>query len=363
MPTNNPRFTIKDYIEIVFHRQQLFVVPFLTVFITAIIGSCLLPKIYRATVSIQVLSNSLTRTFDVSSGLKAQLIVLSERLLSQSYLQGVVIKENITRSKDPAAIQKFVDDLSEHIEIRMVNDSLVNVSYEGRDKKMTLKVASVMAENFIKESFKTWEEEESSAIKFVKNEIKLYQQRVEKAEEAAIIPNPSIKSLRARLLKLEDQLAEYLMDAKEGHPMVIELKDAIEETKQELKKVTQGKEVDEQILDDVRLEREMRVNEALYGQLLNKLEAARISQRLKAEEERTRFRIIDKDRIKVRQIAPNQIKVIFSGFVFGILLGIAIVALAEFIDHSFREGEDIKNYLPVPVAGSIPKIVIEDTEQ
>lgn len=251
----------------------------------------------------------------------------------------MVEKAGLDKSKDPLITQKLIDDLRSYTEIDMVGEQLIKISYDDRNKNRSIKIAKILASAFIEGSFRKREEEMSTAADFIGSELDFYRDKLEKAEEDIHRPDPLVKRLKSKLLKLEDQLTELLINCKEDHPMVIDLKRSIEETKEELKRATKGKDIDEQMLEDVRLERGMRLNETLYGQLLNKLEVTRISQRLKREEEKTKFRLIDQ--VSVSEIVQNRNKIMISGFVLGMLLGVGLISLIEFADHSFRGIDDI----------------------
>ena len=64
-------------------------------------------------------------------------------------------------------------------------------------------------------------------------------------------------------------------------------------------------------LDSV-LARDMRVNENIYNMLLQKLETAKITQRLEASKEGTRYTVIDPPRLPLTPSKPKKLMVILS---------------------------------------------------
>ena len=58
---------------------------------------------------------------------------------------------------------------------------------------------------------------------------------------------------------------------------------------------------------------------------------------------------------------PSGINFIFLGFFLGSAFGVGLVVAAEFLDKSFIDVEEAKEYLGVPLFGAISKITTEDS--
>jgi len=358
MTVPDVRPKIRDYINIFFQRKRLFFIPFIAVFIVTMFISCILPNVYRAVVKVEVLSSPIVGSYDISAGVRQQLGILRERLFSQSLLEAIARKVLPDSEKDQASIEKLVSNLRRNVEISMAGNQLIIVSYDGQDKSRVVELTKVMAQALIEESFKKRDEEANRAVDFIRSELEHYQEKLDDKSEI-YTANPRVKYLRDRLFDSEEQLAELSIHCTEQHPLVIGLKKDIEDTRGELKKLNNGQKLDEQRLNEIRLERKIRLNETLYGQLLSQLEVTRLSQRLKEEEQRTKFRIIDLDNIPVYAIAPDKIKMRMSGLILGIFFGIGLICVAEFSDHSLKGIDDSKQHLKLPILGMIPKIDLE----
>ena len=60
------------------------------------------------------------------------------------------------------------------------------------------------------------------------------------------------------------------------------------------------------------------------------------------------------DSVKVKVNTPNKIKVILVFLVIGIVIGIGLVLVKDYLDDSVTDIEDLEAIVPVPVIGKIP---------
>jgi capsular polysaccharide biosynthesis protein len=112
-------------------------------------------------------------------------------------------------------------------------------------------------------------------------------------------------------------------------------------------------------LDSV-LARDMRVNENIYNMLLQKLETAKITQRLESSKEGTRYTVIDPARLPLKPVKPNKLKVIFLGLFLGTCSGAGFVFGREFLDQSFLDIQDAKQTLDLPILGGISRLTTQE---
>ena len=97
----------------------------------------------------------------------------------------------------------------------------------------------------------------------------------------------------------------------------------------------------------------------IYNTLLERLETAKITQRLQTSKEGTRYTILDPPRVPLKPISPNPPLVAFIGFFLGLVVGSGLILAEELLDQSFIDVEEAKNYLGVPLLGAISKITTE----
>ena len=102
------------------------------------------------------------------------------------------------------------------------------------------------------------------------------------------------------------------------------------------------------------------VNERIYNDLLQRLETAKITQRLEASKEGTRYTIIDPPRLPLTPSKPKKLMVIFLGLFLGAASGTGLVFGREFLDHSFLDIEDAKLNLELPILGAISRLTTQE---
>ena len=103
--------------------------------------------------------------------------------------------------------------------------------------------------------------------------------------------------------------------------------------------------VDQQ--EDVGNKSNYNMYQKLYEDMKTKLEQAKITRDLGKKAEAS-FIILDPSRIASRPSKPNKALIIGGGAMFGIILGIAVALIAEFMDTRMRTLQDLEIYnLPV----------------
>src|SRR5204862_378861 len=86
--------------------------------------------------------------------------------------------------------------------------------------------------------------------------------------------------------------------------------------------------------------RDAHVNETIYNSLLQRLETAKITQRLQDSKEGTRYTMTEPPRIPLGPFKPNRLLVALTGLFLGGLFGFGMVIATEFLDKSFIDVED-----------------------
>ena len=108
-------------------------------------------------------------------------------------------------------------------------------------------------------------------------------------------------------------------------------------------------------LDNV-MARDVNVNETIYNTLLQRLETAKITQRLQSSQEGTKYTIIDPPRVPLVPIEPNVPLVIVIGLFLGTAVGGGLILMSGFLDRSFLDVQEASEFLGVPLLGVISKI-------
>ncbi len=390
-----------EYLKIFFRRKWLFITPVFIGLVLSIVIGFLMPPTYESSTVILVeeekIINPLIQGLAVSTSVAQRMRTLKEQILSWRSLVKLTKKLNLARDiKNQAQFEELIKRLRKNIVVRMRGPNLVKLSYYGSDPEQTQLITKTLTDIFIAENMRSQTKETDVAIEFIKDQLEVYKRKIKESEIA----------------EMQERLKKLLLDSTEEHPMVKELRQKIaaakkelesgeyqvtgsekpiaspvyESLKQELEKITSkdNSSVSESglayalnsessedpnaaiykllLMDklDSVLARDMRVNENIYNMLLQKLETAKITQRLEASKEGTRYTIIDPPRLPLKPVKPNKILLVFVGLFLGSFGGIGLVLGREFMDQSFLDIEDLKTNFSLPVLGAISRLTTQE---
>jgi uncharacterized protein involved in exopolysaccharide biosynthesis len=108
-----------------------------------------------------------------------------------------------------------------------------------------------------------------------------------------------------------------------------------------------------------RLSRNYQVYSGTYRHLQQRLERAKVTQRLGESDEGTKFKILEPARLPLKPVRPNMMKIFIFSLFLGFFVGAGVAFVAEYLDQSFQTAEDLQGALELPVIGSISTIVTE----
>jgi polysaccharide chain length determinant protein (PEP-CTERM system associated) len=92
----------------------------------------------------------------------------------------------------------------------------------------------------------------------------------------------------------------------------------------------------------------------VYRSLLQKKEDSKVSANLERRQIGEQFRILDPARMPEKPFSPNRPRILLLGVLGGLILGLAVAAAREYLDHSLMTEEDATLALGLPVLATIP---------
>ena len=165
--------------------------------------------------------------------------------------------------------------------------------------------------------------------------------------------HPKITKLTDRMSILNVEFDSKLKEAYKG----IMLEDSILKSRevalqQAIKKyekdamLTNQKEIQYAVL-----EREVETNQGIYEIMLNKLKETRINESMG----KSSIRLIEPAALPKSPIKPKKKLNIILGIILGLMTGVGLVFLMEYMETNIKTDDDVKRYLQLPVLGIVPE--------
>ena len=382
--------SMRGVLRIFFRRKWMIIIP---AFMGLILGICavlILPKVYKSSTTILIqegkTDNPLFNNLAVSSTITERSQAIHEIILGWDSLSKLVKRLNLDKNvKSELEYEKIIAGLRKDIGINLREGNIIDLSYVSNDPKKSKAVVQTVTDIYIDRNVNFQNKETTDAIKFIEEQLHVYRGKIKSSEIA----------------DLKDKLNVLLVDSTESHPLVIELRAQINKKMQELKGENLEYSGDKQLgmetmnpmidqikktldsitdksaasspsakapesekdvykvmlidkLDNV-MARDVNVNEAIYNSLLQRLETAKITQRLESSNEGTKYTVLNPPQVPLNPIEPNIPLVIIFGFVLGICLGGGLIFIYEFLDESFLDVQETSQFLEVPLLGVIVK--------
>lgn len=148
-----------------------------------------LPNQYDATATVYVNTDSVLRPLlqglTVSTDKLNQVALMTQVMLTQPQLKSVAVETGLeARAQSPEQMERLLEKLKLDIEItRLPRQDLFRISYRDPEAKMARDVVQVLVTNFMEKSLRKDRAQAGQAQTFLQQQIELYQQRLESAEQ------------------------------------------------------------------------------------------------------------------------------------------------------------------------------------
>lgn len=386
-----------NYLKIFFRRKELLIIPAIIGLALGISAGMVLPPEYESSTIILVeegkTDNPLFDNLAVSTTVQQRMLAIKESMLGWNSLVELVRRLNLDRDvTSPKEFEDLVMGIKDRVNIQLRGQNIINLSFTAQDPQETQAVVKSITDIFIEKNVEIQNQETSSAILFIEEQLKLYRGKIKSAEIAqlreelqtllydATERHPDVKRIKEQITQKEEELRkenlEYhediLKETNTNTTIIQGIQQALETLEKDTRAVVApdaaGKPVDPknaiykvmlmEKMDEVRA-RDAGVNQGIYGMLLQRLETAKITQRLQSSKEGTRYTVLDPPRVPLEPVKPNKILLAIVGMIAGGALGTGCIFLFEFLDKSFLDVEEAKNFLGAPLLGAISKINTE----
>ena len=382
-----------EYMQVFFRRKFIFLYAFIAVFSLMVMVSLILPKTYEAATAILITeardSNPLVSDLAKSAPLEARMYTMRELILGFTTLSELVTRLKLDKDvKSAAGYEALINTLRKNILVFSEVPQVVRISYVGNDPFQVYEIAKNLGEVFVQQNVKLQNKEADLALNFLDEQLRYYRRKIRQDE----------------VKRLQEELARLRLNSTEQHPLVKDFNNRIAVLTEALKTDDEhlGPEFsgalpaptkEEALLTNLMLNEiegkeaaavsgissagqktpgtlpagmeasvqfDADVNRVVYLRLMERLETARITQKLNAFQQGSRFTIIEPARLPSTPVKPNKTQLYLLGLVLGIAAGVGCIRLAENFDTSFHTLQQAKAVLPLLVLGMIPLIITED---
>ena len=196
----------------------------------------------------------------------------------------------------------------------------------------------------------------------------------------SLIENPLIDNLYSQVVALEVELSRLSKVYKEKHPQVVQAQTKLDDTtkklREEINKEVKNLESERSVLlskekvlqktvgdfetdaldtnkKELRytiLQRNVETNQKLYDLLLSKAKETNVTSNVDA----SNIRITENAVMPMYPVKPKKKMNLMLSVVFGLMTGVGLAFLWEYMDRTIRTEEDITRYLGLPVLSVIP---------
>ena len=197
----------------------------------------------------------------------------------------------------------------------------------------------------------------------------------------SLISNKLVDDLYSQLLQSEVEYSHLSKVYKQKHPKVIQISAKIANTRKKLKQEINKEmeslvseravlisrenvlqktfsDFENEALDTNRkalkytiLQRNMKTNQNLYDTLLSRVKETNITGSI----DPTNIRISEEAVLPMGPVKPKKKLNLILGMIVGLMTGVGLSFLMEYLDRSIRTEEDVERYLDLPVLSVIPK--------
>jgi len=165
---------------------------------------------------------------------------------------------------------------------------------------------------------------------------------------------PTLKRKRSQIEQIEKAIAEER--SRVVRTVQAEYEAAVQREQSFAQAVAQQREavlkLNEGIIQYNIIKREVDSDRQLYDGLLTRLNEAGVSADLRA----SNIRIVDTAEVPVKPVWPRKAINLAISLAAGLLLGVGLVFLQEYVDDTLKTAEDVNRHLNVPTLGLVPRM-------
>jgi len=166
---SSPEISVREYVEILFRRKMLFILPAVIIFAAALVVSSSLPKIYEAQTLVFIQTPVVLNPLDPLNSeklIEMRLRTIREEILSFRFLSSIIdsVPEiNLTLNSD-ADRESYVSRMRRNVDVRTRGIDLFEISYQDPSPKMTQILANRVTRQYIEDNLSRYSSDYQQAL-------------------------------------------------------------------------------------------------------------------------------------------------------------------------------------------------------
>ncbi len=301
--------------------------------------------------------------------IQSQLNILTSKMLAKKAVEALVASGDKRFAEMKAPEEAFQSGVSVSL---IPGTQLIRVGYIHTDPVLCAKYANALANAFVQQDLDKRMEVNRFASRRLEEQVNELRAKLEQSEgalndflrENKILSSPDAESraqgvlqdLKQERVALLNEQSELSKRYKAKHPKMIAVVSRIEAVDRSI--VEENKklfEFQEKVIKFDALKREMESDKSLYESFLRRTKETEVSKEL----ETTNIRIIDLASVPGAPFTPNRKKDVQTGILLGLLFGVGLAFILEYMDSTVKTAEDIETYVKLPFLGYVPSAKTE----
>jgi polysaccharide chain length determinant protein (PEP-CTERM system associated) len=192
MQERDEKFKLDPYINLIFKRRWLIIIPFCLAMIVGIYLAITLPKVYQASTLImiepQTVPSSFVRTI-VSTDVDSRITTIKQEILSRTNLEKII--DNFNLFSGPGSENLFMETKVASLRSRIGvgvsrarrGPNTFSISFSDSNPETAMKIANGLATLFIDENLKIRETQALGTSDFLEDELETMRKRLQDVEE------------------------------------------------------------------------------------------------------------------------------------------------------------------------------------
>ena len=366
--------TVRDYLVIIKRRIWVILACFLFFTIRSTMNTLKKIPLYQAAAKI-LIEASLPNVaplpqvyapggWDRGEYIKNQMSVLTSRTLARKVVESLIAGGDTTFSGMKEPERAFLGGVSIDA---VAGTQLLNVGYVSRNPVQAAKFANALVNVYIQQDIQKRVEAGKYATGWLEEQLTELRKKLETAESAlndyiqknqiVFVPNieqrtqVGLEGLKQDKISIENEILELSKRYKSKHPKMIALQTKLEAVRNSIDDETMKLlQMNTKMIEYNALKREVESNKNLFESLLRRTKETEVSKEL----ETTTISIVDLAEVPKGPFSPNRRQDISTGTMMGLLLGLCLAFVLEYLDSTVKTAEDIEMYVRLPFLGYVP---------